>query len=255
MKRTIVNLLVDLAAAALFLGMMATGYILWFALPPGTNKSLSLWGLIRHNWGSVHAWISFGLLGTLFLHVCLHWQWVVSVVGKRLRWEQAPRAGHWPSGLLTFLAVAALLGVFAWAAQTGRREITDPGEFGVCPPDGGPRKGAARALAGAPSPETTPPVEFWKDVYPVLEESCLACHGPRTQRGGFRVDRPEDFFGTAGKPALVVPGQSAQSPLIAIVSGLKKDIPRLNVHRLPEKDVAVLKAWIDAGAEWRPKGR
>ena len=39
MSRTSVNLLVDLSAAALFLGMIATGYILGFALPPGTNKA------------------------------------------------------------------------------------------------------------------------------------------------------------------------------------------------------------------------
>ena len=82
-SRTSVNLLVDLAAAALFLGMMATGYILWFTLPPGTNKSLSLWQLTRHEWGTVHAWISFGLIGALLLHLVLHWQWVVSVVRKR----------------------------------------------------------------------------------------------------------------------------------------------------------------------------
>jgi hypothetical protein len=47
-----------------------------------------------------------------------------------------------------------------------------------------------------------------------------------------------------------VPGSSAESPLIAIVSGQRKDIPKPDVHRLPEWDVAVLRAWIDAGAAW-----
>lgn len=51
MKRTTVNLLVDLLAATFFVGMMATGYVLWFPLPAGSNKSLSLWGLTRHEWG------------------------------------------------------------------------------------------------------------------------------------------------------------------------------------------------------------
>ena len=43
MNRTFRNLIVDLAAAFLFLGMMATGYILRFPLPPGTNKVMTLW--------------------------------------------------------------------------------------------------------------------------------------------------------------------------------------------------------------------
>jgi hypothetical protein len=46
MNRTSVNLLIDLTAAVLLLGMVATGYILWFALPPGTQKDLMLWGML-----------------------------------------------------------------------------------------------------------------------------------------------------------------------------------------------------------------
>jgi hypothetical protein len=41
--RPALNLLIDILGAAFFLGMIATGYILHFPLPPGTNKSLSLW--------------------------------------------------------------------------------------------------------------------------------------------------------------------------------------------------------------------
>ena len=86
-------------------------------------------------------------------------------------------------------------------------------------------------------------------MYPILEQSCLSCHGPKKQRGGFRADRKEDFFGKGGSPPLVVPGNSGQSPLIAIVSG-KKDIARPDVHRLAAEQVEILRAWIDAGAAW-----
>lgn len=64
------------------------------------------------------------------------------------------------------------------------------------------------------------------------------------------MDRREDFFGKDGSTPLVMPGKSAESPLIAIVSGLRKDIPRADVHRLSDEKVAVLRAWIDAGAPW-----
>lgn len=54
MNRTVINLVIDLAAALLLIGMMATGYILRFPLPTGTNKMLLLWGLTRHQWGEIH---------------------------------------------------------------------------------------------------------------------------------------------------------------------------------------------------------
>ena len=66
MKRFLDNLFVDLLSAALMVGMAATGYILRFPLPPGTNKSLSLWGLTRHQWGAVHTWIGYGLAAAVW---------------------------------------------------------------------------------------------------------------------------------------------------------------------------------------------
>src|SRR5689334_12312683 len=50
MKRFFDNLYIDLIAAGFTIGMMATGYMLRFPLPPGSNKSLVLWGLNRHQW-------------------------------------------------------------------------------------------------------------------------------------------------------------------------------------------------------------
>jgi hypothetical protein len=132
--------------------------------------------------------------------------------------------------------------LFAWAAHHGVEQITEPRED-VCPtPLSAGRKDKA-------AEDGKRPVAFWKDVYPVLEHSCLSCHGPKKQRGDFRVDRREDFFGKGDSPPLVVPGKSGESPLIAIVSG-KKDIPGPHVHRLADGEVEILRAWIDAGALW-----
>ena len=85
MNRTITNVIIDLAAASLFVGMIVTGYILRFPLPPGTNRVLTLWGFTRHQWGTVHFWISLGMLAVIVIHLGLHWKWIVTVVGKRLR--------------------------------------------------------------------------------------------------------------------------------------------------------------------------
>jgi hypothetical protein len=145
------------------------------------------------------------------------------------------------------MVVGAILGLFAMATQMGVLPITDPEEFNVCPPNSASgESGESPDLPKASAHDG--PVEFWNDVYPILEKSCLPCHGPKRQYGEFRVDRREGFFETRGRPALVIPGNSSQSPLIDIVSGRRKDIPKTEVHQLSSKEVAFLKAWIDAGA-------
>ena len=45
---------------------------------------LLLWGLLRHQWGTAHAWISVILLSVLAVHVALHWRWLVMGLSRRL---------------------------------------------------------------------------------------------------------------------------------------------------------------------------
>jgi hypothetical protein len=252
MKRLFDNLLIDLIAAALMIGMLATGYILRFPLPPGSNKDLTLWGLTRHQWGDIHFRISLGLIAVILLHLCLHWQWVAISVKRKLSRTRATPGSALVSGLTTFLVLVAVLSLFGWAAQSGVNKITEPRE-GVCPPSGQEVGSEAADRSGAVAITSTADGQkavCWKDVYPIFERSCLSCHGPKKQRGDFRVDRREDFFGKGVTTPLVLPGKSAESPLIAIVSGSRKDLPRPDVHQLPAAQVAILRAWIDAGAPW-----
>jgi mono/diheme cytochrome c family protein len=249
MKRTTWNLLIDFLAAITFAGMIATGYILYFSMPPGTNKTLSLWGLTRHRWGEVHFWMSIGLLAILLTHLALHWQWVVAMVGKQFHVATQAQASHIGGAVITLLAVIGVLGMFAWLTQVSVREIDSE----YCPPG---ETTPAVTPAGVESSPTTKgsQVNLWKDVYPILERSCLRCHGPRKAAGGFRIDRRDDYFGKNGHTPLIIPGKAAESPLIVIVSGRKTDMPLAANHKLPEPEVAVLQNWIAAGAEW-PKTR
>ena len=134
MNRTLLNILIDIAAASLFLAMIVTGYILRFPLPPGTNKSAALWGLTRHEWGTIHSWISFALLGVIFLHLVLHWQWIVSVIGKRLHLTSKAHPGLLRSGIIVASLLGLIFGLFALAAQQSVTSITEAIP-GVCPPE------------------------------------------------------------------------------------------------------------------------
>jgi hypothetical protein len=247
LKRTAVNLSIDLLAAISFIGMIATGYILFFALPPGTNRSLSLWGLTRHQWGQIHSWVSVGLLVVLLAHLALHWQWVVATVAQRFGLARNPQSHHLGSGVITLVVVITVLTLFAWIAEISVRERSDPPYPPASPlkPDKTDSKGTASRPDGARIR-----IDFWKDVFPIFESSCIRCHGPDRARGNFRVDRRDDYFGASGRAALVTPGNSAQSPLIAIVRGERVDMAMAADHKLLEREVDLLKAWIDAGAEW-----
>jgi mono/diheme cytochrome c family protein len=241
MKRPPLNLIVDLAAALLFAGMTATGYILYGPLPPGTNKSHVLWGLSRHQWGEVHTGISLALLASLAVHVALHWPWVVVVVRRQFGLATAEHGCHLRAAGVTLVVIGTVLVAFAWAARWSVRERPDP----CCVEPAGPAETDAASPSGAgESPK-------WNEVDEILRASCLSCHGPGRARGGFRVDRRDDFVAGSGpgRP-FVVPGDSRNSPLIALLSGRRSDIAFPDRHRLREGELVVIARWIDAGAAW-----
>jgi hypothetical protein len=247
-NRSLANVFIDLAAALLFVAMVATGYILHFPLPPGTNRTLSMWGLTRHQWGDIHYWISLALLAIVAIHLVLHWNWVVTVVGKRLRLVRQPHPSMLRSGMLVIGVLVAAFSLFAFAAHLGVQELAEPlheleqsndNEAGKINP---PQNLTTESTAGG--------IASWENVYSIFENRCISCHGPKRQLGDFRVDQRECFFGDDGKRPLIVPGNAVKSPLIAIVSGARPEMRMADKHRLPEHEVSLLTSWIDAGANW-----
>ena len=151
---------------------------------------------------------------------------------------------------MTSCIVTLAITLFAWTAQNSVKEIARPmrGKYWInTRQHNEPIAPLEEPVQGGPGQAQ---VVFGKDVYPVFENNCLPCYGPQKQLANFRVDRSEDFFGSKDRPPLVIRGQSSISPLIAIVSGAKKDMPMADSHKLSEQDVELLKIWIDSGAEW-----
>jgi ankyrin repeat protein len=117
--------------------------------------------------------------------------------------------------------------------------------------------------AGAPltpqarMPKDVQKIDFAQQIKPLLERSCLACHSGEKPRGPFRVDsRSAILTGGASGEAAIVPGHSEMSPLIDHVSGKvpESEMPPRAVRErfaaLTTDEVALLRAWIDQGAEW-----
>jgi ankyrin repeat protein len=111
-----------------------------------------------------------------------------------------------------------------------------------------------------PAPRCDQRIDFAQQIKPLLERSCVACHSGEKPRGLFRVDGRDVLLkGGASGEAAVVPGHSDKSLLIDYVSDAVPDSempPRAQRRRFPAlrtDEVALLRAWIDQGAEW-PKG-
>src|SRR5437868_11470913 len=67
-------------------------------------------------------------------------------------------------------------------------------------------------------------VDFAREIEPLLAKRCYVCHGSQQQMSGLRLDQREAALkgGTSGVD--IVPGKSAESRLIKLVSGAEKKV-------------------------------
>ncbi len=101
-------------------------------------------------------------------------------------------------------------------------------------------------------PPATRPVDFVKDIQPIFRANCYACHGPEKQKGHFRLDVKASAL-AGGDEVDILPGKSAQSPLIINVAYLDENAqmpPPKNGKKLSDEQIGLLRAWIDQGAVW-----
>lgn len=82
-KKPTINFVIDSISFIAFIFLAASGILMRYILPPGSGRFYSIWGLSRHNWGTIHFWIALLLLGILSLHLLLHWDWIVCKIRGR----------------------------------------------------------------------------------------------------------------------------------------------------------------------------
>lgn len=108
------------------------------------------------------------------------------------------------------------------------------------------------AAASASDQTTAKTVDFVRDVRPIFEQHCYACHGAAKQRSGFRLDIKAAAFqgGDAYGPS-IVPRDPATSPLVELISStdLKTRMPPEGPG-LSAADQATITRWIQQGAVW-----
>jgi hypothetical protein len=265
MSRGILNLMIDTVAAALLTAMVGTGYILWFVLPPETNRTHILWGVLRHQWGTMHFWISVMLLTVLAVHVALHWRWLVTGLSKRVglaAWAQrSPRL----AGLAVLAAAALPLSTLAIAAHVSVQPMDVPLHPLVDEPRAGaaPARPETAAERAAPSssvstPATTSPTgpasgtsapmlslgASTAAAAAVLAARCAACHGAHEPAAGIHADTPGALREEQGGVRWVMPGRPDESRLFEVVGVLSTAGRMAPKHRLSQSEVEALRAWI-----------
>jgi len=85
---------------------------------------------------------------------------------------------------------------------------------------------------------------FTSDVLPILEKSCYPCHGPKSQMGNLRLDSKQVAART------IVAGHSTESTMYQRVAGLTDQARMPMGGKLSPEQIAIIKSWIDGGAEW-----
>src|SRR5687767_2079240 len=98
-------------------------------------------------------------------------------------------------------------------------------------------------------------VQFNRDIRPILSDNCVQCHGPGSRKSNLRLDLRDSAFGPAesGKIALV-PGDLEKSELWQRISTKEtgdKMPPRKSGKKLLPREVALIKRWIEQGAQWQ----
>ena len=98
------------------------------------------------------------------------------------------------------------------------------------------------------------PVDLARDVFPIFQARCTACHGPKSQMGQLRLDAKAIFErgGTSGKP--VVAGKPDESLLVRriLASNGMSIMPPMG-EPLSSENAGVIRRWIEQGAAW-PQG-
>ena len=92
-------------------------------------------------------------------------------------------------------------------------------------------------------------IDFAHDIVPILKTRCAECHTNGKYKGGLSLDTRETLL----KAKVALPGKTKESELLRRVTSkdIKERMPPKG-DALSEKEIGLLRAWIDEGLAWEP---
>ncbi len=116
--------------------------------------------------------------------------------------------------------------------------------------------GAPLMAAEPPDHRDNPPVEFNRDIRPILSDNCYQCHGPdKAQRkADLRLDIEAGAHADLGDRRAIVPGDLEHSELYQrLIAENESDRmpPAKSGKRITPAQIEQVRRWIAQGAKWQ----
>lgn len=89
-------------------------------------------------------------------------------------------------------------------------------------------------------------VSFSKDVMPILQNSCVNCHGGQKTEKGLDMTSYSALMNGSQRGAVVIPGNAANSSFIHLV--VNGNMPKRG-QKLSASQIQILTDWVNAGAQ------
>ncbi len=103
------------------------------------------------------------------------------------------------------------------------------------------------------SAQTAEPIDFGRQIQPILAKRCYACHGPDKAEGGLRFSEKKTAFEPreSGRRA-IIPNAPGQSELLQrVLSADEGERMPPEGPPLAEEQIQLLRSWIEQGAPWQ----
>lgn len=97
------------------------------------------------------------------------------------------------------------------------------------------------------------PIDFNRDIRPILSENCFQCHGPDEQHreSGLRLDTHDGALADLGGYSAIVAGDAKQSLLVQRVHDVDAPMPPVESKlSLTAAEKELLRRWVTEGAEY-----
>jgi len=116
---------------------------------------------------------------------------------------------------------------------------------------------AAADTAQLPPASTKTGVTYATDIKPIFDQSCVKCHSGDKPKAKLKLDSLENALKGSKDGKVVIPGNSAKSPLVLNIAHVTSDkdswMPPLhnkaNIGPLTPDQIGLIRAWIDQGAK------
>jgi hypothetical protein len=148
-----------------------------------------------------------------------------------------------PGLVLLSILMAACAGTPQVATEPVPPTATESQPTPLPPPADTPLA-ASPTVVVAPT-EAAPSVSFANDVLPILQVSCIECHGLRQVKEGLDLQTYETILAGSFNGPVIIPGNAAESLLVQLV--VQGEMPNRG-PKLTSEQILIISEWINAGA-------